>query len=134
VPEHGLLLPSATDLVRAFIAELGNVLEAGATAKPAVRVISFYMTAAGTLAWNVDEDSYLVGIYASTHGVLSLSAVPYATFTVTGVRTAGILWGSNTNTGTVVTGLRIFIPQKSVVTLATDVAGIALQMWLEPPP
>jgi hypothetical protein len=62
MPERSMLLPSASDLVRAFVRDLGNVFDAGSEVAPKTRALCFESGgAAATLAFKADKDYRIIG-------------------------------------------------------------------------
>jgi hypothetical protein len=73
-------LPSAAELVRAFIADLGNVFgstELGASEETSTVVLN--NSAQGVLAWVPDEDFYIVGVTTGTSAALLTANIAFAT-------------------------------------------------------
>jgi hypothetical protein len=70
-------LPSAADLVRAFVADLGNVLQSGETT-PVVAVSFTWNTSAIVLSYTPERDYTLVGV--SAHAGVMISTNPALTF------------------------------------------------------
>lgn len=124
-------LPSSADLVRAFIADLGNVLDTGGD--DAVVAVSFTWTAAAVvITYTPERDYMLVGIAANAGVILSTN--PALTFAnvqaaVTGPR-SDILWVIVNPTSTA-TGLNVALHGGTHYSLVSN-GGCTAVLYLKP--
>jgi hypothetical protein len=90
---HTMMLPSAADLVRAFVTDLSKVLDTS-DEPPAVAVSFTWIAAAVVISFTPDRDYTLVGIAANAGVIISTN--PAITFANVQAATTGprsdILW------------------------------------------
>jgi len=124
-----LQLPSSSDLVRAFIHDLGNVLDtADGTTKPQQQI--FFWRTAAAQSWKADRDCVIVGVYSGTHAVVTTVGMAYGGESQ-GVRTSGIIFVNSSSSNPIFVPMRYQIHRSDVVTFDSDIAGAPLILFIE---
>jgi hypothetical protein len=122
-----MLLPSAADLVRAFVKDLGNVLDSGAPADVAETTLLLTTGAGVARKWTADRDYFVTGWSSATAGasyaVISLSGLN-ATDVFTARTEVGSVWGClNTALVNNVMNRRLFLGKGTVLTVFNGAAS-----------
>jgi hypothetical protein len=127
-------LPTAADLVRAFVKDLGAVFDFGGTAV-ATRCIHFFTLSGATTSWVADRDCVCVGAMVLGSGnswSFGFDKVNPAAVGTTGIYFSKILASPLlTNLTPVITGLGIPVPLGSTLYLVNGSASsIAVNAFL----
>ena len=134
-----MLLPSAADLVRAFIRDLGNVFDSaeGGGGGRRTRTL-FYVSGAGaaTFSWTADQDYFFVGCDSNTGAQVQLSTsgkalIPLATKAA--FDQGDVLYLTTTTTASPKPPHRDFIPVGTVLTVVIGAASSICSVVLEYP-
>jgi hypothetical protein len=130
-----MLLPSSADLVRAFVHDLGNVLETQVA--EATRPLMFYALTGVTLSWIADADYRCVAVIVSGTGnswFFGLDTKNPASIGTSTVYLDTKICGGPiaTNETPVITGISVPVPAKSTLSLVNGTAGsMALTCFLQ---
>lgn len=128
-------LPSAADLVRAFVKDLGNVLDTDAGAVRKTRSLAFISGgAAATFQWKADADYFYIGCHSGAGAQVTVSTSGQANPAL-GTKASwvggDILHITPTTTATTVPAQHAFIPKDTTVTVVINAAQVTALLVFE---